>query len=75
MAGIPHNDHDTDDLVQCLTSGFKSLLEEVQLMALRNANLEQRLVDAQEQVCFMSPSHGFYILHDETTLALDLELL
>lgn len=75
MAGTPHNDHDTDDLVKCLTIGFESLLEEVQLLALRNASLEQRLADAQEQVCFMFPSHHFYILHDETTLALDLELL
>lgn len=61
MAEIPHKDHDYDNLVKCLTIGFESLLEEVQLLALRNASLEQRLADAQEQVCFTSPSHHFHI--------------
>lgn len=58
MADISHNDHDYDELVQCLTSGFESLLEEVQLLASRNASLEQRLADAQEQVCVTSPCKG-----------------
>lgn len=53
MADNYHHDH--DELVKSLTSGFESLLEEVQLLALRNASLEQRLADAQKQVCVLSP--------------------
>ena len=64
MANILNNDH--DELVKSLASGFESLLEEFQLLALRNARLEQRLADAQKQVCVFSPSQQLYISHEET---------
>lgn len=64
MADVPWYEH--EELVRSLTDGFQSLLEEFQLLALQNARLEQRLADAQKQVCLFSSSQQFNILHEET---------
>ena len=49
----PH-DQDLDQLVIKLTTGFRAMLDQVQQLASRNTELEQRLARVREEVLLSS---------------------
>lgn len=54
MANIMH-DKDHDQLVLRLTTGFSAMLEQVQELASKNTELEQRLARVREEVSSSPP--------------------
>ena len=50
----PH-DEDHDQLVERLATGFGAMLGQVQQLAKKNRELEQRLARVREEVSFSSP--------------------
>ena len=74
MVDIPAQDH--DELVKRLTTGFGALLELADDLRTKSADWERSL-DLQKQVWNVAFSLLLYPLsiHDETCIALDLELL
>ena len=54
MATFMH-DKDHDQLVVRLTTGFSAMLEQVQELASKNTELEQRLTRVREEVSLSTP--------------------
>ena len=50
MAASHVQDQDHDQLVQRLATGFGAMLEQVQQLAKKNSELEQRLAHVREEV-------------------------
>ena len=50
-----YHDEDHDQLVERLATGFGAMLGQVQQLAKKNTELEQRLARVREEVSFSSP--------------------
>lgn len=60
------HDEDHDQLVARLTTGFGAMLEQVQELAIKNTELEQRLARVLEEVATFHPYSHYTPYYDDT---------